>query len=244
MTIQDLILNPNLSKVPAYVPGKSIEELKRELGIEEVIKLGSNENTLGPSPKAIQAIKQAAAEINQYPSVEVYDLRCQLAKSLGSEFSADHVIVGNGSADIILALGMRIGYGIARKELIGYLLHTQSPFHSGKIGLIAAQASLEDHGHVEKTQKNNAEGKAYLYRSFKEMDIDYLPSQANYIMLINLPYSVQSINQALLSRGIIIRPTAPFGIPEALRVTIGTLEENKQLVEGFKEVLAELGQLQ
>jgi histidinol-phosphate aminotransferase len=137
--------------------------------------------------------------------------------------------------------GMRMGYGIASKEIIEYLLHTQPPFHSGRLALIAALASLEDRGHVERSQKVNAEGKEYLYRRFGEMGVEYLPSQANFFMLVNLIHPVQTINQALLRRGVIIRPTAPFGIPEAFRVTIGTREQNQHVIEAFKAALEELG---
>jgi len=74
------------------------------LGLKEVIKLGSNENPLGPSPKAVEAIRLAAAAMHRYPSVHVDDLRCRLAESVGSGLGAENVIVGNGSADIILSL--------------------------------------------------------------------------------------------------------------------------------------------
>ena len=371
MALKELVLNPNLATVPAYTPGKSIEELQRDLGVAEIIKLGSNENPLGPAPKALAAIQQTALEMSQYPGVEVYDLRLKLAESLGQGFTAANIIVGNGSAEIILALaqaflygggevvishpafqmyelatnmfggtcifvdsvdhrynlpamidritpqtrlifitnpnnptgmivtrseiddfmqwippsvmvvfdeayceyvdapdypdtlqyvkagrnvvitrtfskvyglaGLRIGYAIAPTEIIDYLLHTQPPFHTGRLALVAALASLADRQHVEKSQQVNAAGKVYLYHSFADMGLDYLPTQANYVMLVNLPHPVNLINQGLLARGIIIRPTASFGIPEALRITVGTPKQNQRLVVALQEVLAELG---
>jgi histidinol-phosphate aminotransferase len=102
MAIKDLVLNPSLSKVPAYTPGRSIEDCMREFGVGEFIKLGSNENPLGPSPKAMAAVKQAVAQMSQYPGVEVYDLRCRLAETLGAGLDVDNIIVGNGSADVIM----------------------------------------------------------------------------------------------------------------------------------------------
>jgi histidinol-phosphate aminotransferase len=370
MAIKDLVLNPSLSNVPAYTPGRSIEDCMREFGVGEFIKLGSNENPLGPSPKAMAAVKKAAAQMSQYPGVEVYDLRCRLAETLGAGLEVDNVIVGNGSADVIMAMaqaflygggeviishpafqmyelatnmyggtcvfvdsrdyrydldamadritdrtrmiyltnpnnptgqivtqpevdaflervppsvvvvldqayyeyvdagdypdairyvlegrnvvitrtfskvyglaGMRVGYGIASKEIIDYLLHTQPPFHSGRLALTAALASLEDQDHVKRSQTVNAEGKECFYRSFGEMGVEYLPSQANFFMLVNLKHPVQTINAALLRRGVIIRPTAPFGIPEAFRVTVGTREQNQHVIEAFKAALEEL----
>jgi histidinol-phosphate aminotransferase len=137
--------------------------------------------------------------------------------------------------------GVRIGYGIGNNTLIEYLLRTQPPFHSGRLGLVAALASLDDQEHVETSKQVNAEGKEYLCRSFEAMGIECLPSQANFIMLINLKHPVESIDEALLRRGVIIRPTDPFGIPEAFRVTIGTREQNQRVVADFKAVLEELG---
>jgi histidinol-phosphate aminotransferase len=152
-----------------------------------------------------------------------------------------NVIITRTFSKVYGLAGVRIGYGIANKTLIEYLLHTQPPFHCDRLALVAAMASLEDQEHVKKSQQVNAEGKEYLYRSFEALGVECLPSQANFIMLINLKHPVQSIDQALLSRGIIIRPTDPFDISEALRVTIGTPEENQRLVAEFEEVLEELG---
>jgi histidinol-phosphate aminotransferase len=371
MAIGNVVLKPDLLKVRVYTRGKSAEDLKRELGVEEVIKLGSNENPLGPSPRAIEAIVQATVDIHRYPSVETQDLRCKLSTSLGPDIDAENIVVGNGSADVICSAahsflsgrgesiiakpafqmyelatnmyggqcifveadgfrlnlqamvdqitdqtrlvfvtnpnnptglivnqgevdefmekvpssvvvifdeayreyvdaadypdtiryvlegrnviitrtfskvyglaGVRMGYGIANKTLIEYLLHTQPPFHCDRLALVAAMASLEDQEHVKKSQQVNAQGKEYLYRSFEALGVECLPSQANFIMLVNLKHPVQSIDQALLSRGVIIRPTDPFDIPEAFRVTIGTPEENQRLVSAFGEVLEELG---
>ena len=104
-TTYDIPINPNLLHVPRYIRGKSIEEVKRELGLEEIIKLGSNECLLGPSPKAIEAMQRAATEAHYYPSIEAHDLREQLAAHLGHGFVAENIIVGNGSADVIRSIG-------------------------------------------------------------------------------------------------------------------------------------------
>ncbi|MCE5198877.1 MAG: histidinol-phosphate transaminase [Armatimonadota bacterium] len=87
-----------------YVPGKPIEEVKRELGIDDVIKLASNENPFGPSPKAVEAIKNYAEQISLYPDGSCFDLRKELANHLGVE--PDMLIFGAGGDEVIFYLGM------------------------------------------------------------------------------------------------------------------------------------------
>jgi histidinol-phosphate aminotransferase len=87
-----------------YSPGKPIEEVKRELGLDHVIKLASNENPLGPSPLALEALSQAAQRLNLYPDAASYDLRQALSAHLG--VPADWIVCGNGSDEIIHLLGL------------------------------------------------------------------------------------------------------------------------------------------
>ncbi len=89
----------NILNITPYIAGKPIEETKRELGLKEVIKLASNENALGPSPKAVEAIKKNLLKINRYPDSSGFHLKKELAKSLA--VSASNIILGNGSDEII-----------------------------------------------------------------------------------------------------------------------------------------------
>lgn len=86
------------SLVP-YVPGKPIEETQRELGIRRVIKLASNENPLGPSPKALQVLRSAAKSLHRYPDGAAFSLKRELAARLGVDASS--LIIGNGSNEVI-----------------------------------------------------------------------------------------------------------------------------------------------
>ncbi|MBE0478273.1 histidinol-phosphate transaminase [Candidatus Aerophobetes bacterium] len=89
----------DILNVKPYIPGKPVEEVERELGLSKVIKLASNENPLGPSPKAIQAIQDNAKKVNLYPDGGCFYLKKDLALHLGIE--ADNIIVGNGSDEIV-----------------------------------------------------------------------------------------------------------------------------------------------
>ena len=82
-----------------YIAGKPIEETKRELGLKEVIKLASNENPLGPSPKALKAMRKAVENVNRYPDSNSFYLKRKLALAAG--FTSDHFVLGNGSDELI-----------------------------------------------------------------------------------------------------------------------------------------------
>ena len=100
-----------------YSPGKPIDEVKRELGLSEVVKLASNENPLGPSPKAIAAVKAAAEEMHLYPDGAAYDLK----QAISAKFGVPHnrVVVGNGSDEIIHMLGLVMLSGPEDEVIVG-----------------------------------------------------------------------------------------------------------------------------
>jgi histidinol-phosphate aminotransferase len=93
------LVPPNIERLVPYVPGKPIEEVERELGIAGATKLASNENPLGPSPKALAAVENAISELHRYPDGTATVLRDRLAERDG--VSAAEVVVGNGSAELI-----------------------------------------------------------------------------------------------------------------------------------------------
>ena len=99
------LANPQFRDLPVYEPGKPIEETARELGAQadEIVKLASNENPLGPSPKALAAMRAALDSGHRYPDGGAFYLRDALAKKLG--LSRDHLILGAGSNEIIEFLG-------------------------------------------------------------------------------------------------------------------------------------------
>lgn len=97
-------LRPNVLKMTPYTPGKPIDEVKRELGLTGVVKLASNENPLGPSPKAVEAVRAAAAQMHLYPDASGYALKVAIAEKLGVE--QNQIVIGNGSDELIHILGL------------------------------------------------------------------------------------------------------------------------------------------
>ena len=104
---QPVWICPHISKLRPYVPGKPIEEVQRELGLPdelEIFKLASNENVLGPSPLAIEAMQKAAGGVWLYPDDTCFALKNALAEFWN--LSPEHFILGNGSDEIIHFLGL------------------------------------------------------------------------------------------------------------------------------------------
>ena len=100
-----LPLNPNLTQLPVYQPGRPIEEVARELGLPpaDIIKLASNENPLGPSPAALAAMERALQHLHLYPDGNAFYLKRRLGEKLGLE--PNHLILGNGSNELIEFVG-------------------------------------------------------------------------------------------------------------------------------------------
>ena len=96
----DRLFRKEIEDIPVYIPGKPIEEVQRMLGLKRVIKLASNENPIGPSPKAAQAIKKALCEMNRYPDAASWYLKAKIATTLKTNI--DRIICGNGSDEVII----------------------------------------------------------------------------------------------------------------------------------------------
>ncbi|KIX15126.1 histidinol-phosphate transaminase [Dethiosulfatarculus sandiegensis] len=99
MTIKTPALPPEIQNLEPYKPGKPIEELERELGIRGAVKLASNENPLGPSPKAVLAMQEVLKDVHRYPDGAGFELRDALARRFGVKF--EETCLGNGSDEII-----------------------------------------------------------------------------------------------------------------------------------------------
>lgn len=100
------MIRPNVLEMHPYSPGKPIEEAQRELGLARVVKLASNENPLGPSPKAVRAVAAAAEQMHLYPDASCHTLRHALAERHGLPF--EQIVLGNGSDELIHLLGLAL----------------------------------------------------------------------------------------------------------------------------------------
>lgn len=359
-----MMIREELLAIKPYVPGKPIEEVKREVGIDDVIKLASNENPLGPSKKAIETMQEVATEVNIYPDGNCHALRRALSDKL--EVQGEELIFGNGSdgilsliakafidtedevimaspsfsqyefatnvmggeiitvpledythdltamldvinektkvvfvcnpnnptgtivtesevdsflaevpEDVIVVFdeayneyvttdeypdtinyladydniiilrtfskayglaGLRIGYGIANSELIGYMDRVRHPFNVNLMAQKTALAALKDKTHLNKSRKVNSKGKEYLYREFDRLGLDYIPTETNFI-LVDVGRDAEDVFDKMMQQGVIIRNAQAFGYETKIRVTIGTKEQNERLINTLEKVL-------
>ena len=357
------LANPQLRDLAVYEPGKPIEETARELGVDPsgIIKLASNENPLGPSPRALEAMRAALEHAHLYPDGSGFYLRKAIAAKV--HLSPENVILGNGSNEVIEFLGhaflnpgddvvtcqyafivykllatafglrtietptpdyhqnldatleaitaktrivfipnpnnptgtlishqaiddfmskvpeniivvfdeayfeflddppdtlgfirdgrnvvvlrtfskihglagIRIGYAIAPFELIDVLHRTRQPFNANSIAQAGAIAALDDEAHLRETKRVIDEGRAYLQAQFANMQIQFVPAVANFLM-VNVADGC-AVFQRLLQRKIIVRPLKGYGLPEWIRVSVGTMDENKNLIAALREVI-------
>ncbi len=129
------LFRPGILATKPYSPGKPISEVKRELGLSEVIKLASNENPEGPLPAVVEAIKEAVGQINRYPDASCHDLVSKLSGFLGVD--PQSLIVGNGSnevIDILIRALVSPGENVvfSAHSFIVYQLTTKVHFDCGK----------------------------------------------------------------------------------------------------------------
>ncbi|HXV47548.1 MAG TPA: histidinol-phosphate transaminase [Candidatus Binatia bacterium] len=346
-----------------YEPGKPIEEVEREYGIAHSVKLASNENPLGPSPKALAAIRAKLDQLHLYPDGDCFYLKNRLAKKLA--VAPENLIFGNGSNEIIelaartflrpgdeavmaeqafvvyqlivqavggkskqvplrnfthdlnaiaeavspqtrmvflanpnnptgtifrrdewdrfldkvsagvllivdeayfeyvqdagypdslkyhaegraiLTLrtfsklyglaGLRIGYGVAPKELISMMQRVRQPFNVNAAAQWAALAALDDVDHVRRSLEVNRQGLDYLQSEFAKLSLAHVPSHGNFI-LVRVGKG-QEIFQQLLTQGVIVRPMGAYKFPEYVRVTVGTMEENRKFIDALERVI-------
>lgn len=132
--------------------------------------------------------------------------------------------------------GLRVGYGICCSELAKYFNAVGGPFDVNLAAQYAAVAALYDTEFVKRTRDINREGREYLYSEFENMGLSYIKSGANFIA-VNVNCDDKYIFNELLKRGVIVKPGSSLGMPGFLRVSIGTMRENKIFIDTLKSLL-------
>ncbi len=149
-----------------------------------------------------------------------------------------NLIIGRTFSKIYGLAGYRVGYAFINKALISYYLNSITPFVVSRPGQAAALAALDDKDFVSKTLKMNSEGKKFYYENLKAAGIKYLPTNANFITINTFPIKAKLIGTKLLEKGIITRECTSFGNGGEyfVRITIGTKEQNKRVLEALKSL--------
>ncbi len=360
------LVPPYVASLTPYVPGKPIEEVEREYGVSDVAKLASNENALGPSPKALEAARQACAKVNLYPDGAAFYLKAALAQKLG--VTPGELAVGNGSNELIellvrtfvldgeevltsaqsfiayklaaqahgrtlveapmrerfhydlealrkllsrktkvvflanpdnptgtwfsekdllpfldavpketlvvldeayvefvdapgfqdsLALrrrypnvvvlrtfskiyglaGLRLGYAVARADVVEYLDRVRAPFNVNLVAQAAGVAALSDLEHVERSRALVRSERPFLAGGLRTLGATVVPSQGNFVLADFPGRPGKELFEGLLREGVVVRPMGGYGFPTAQRVTVGTRAENEKCLAALRRVL-------
>jgi len=131
--------------------------------------------------------------------------------------------------------GLRIGYGIGNADFISALEKVRQPFNVNLLAQVAALAALDDVEHVRKTRANNFAGLDFFEREFHELKLEFVPSHANFVLV--RVGDGQMVFEAMQKQGVIVRPMGGYQLPEWIRISIGTPQENERCLGALKMAL-------
>ncbi len=355
----------NIKAISPYIPGKPVKEVERELGIKNSIKLASNENAWGFSPKVKVAMEEAIKDANIYPDGNTFYLRKQIAEF--NNVKIENVVAGNGSSEVLQIVmrtvigagsnivsseyafamykimaqssnaeyraakskgygfsadaiinvcdkntavividnpnnptgtylplkemlkildfaknnsimlisdeayveyvrakdykslicyikdydnlvvartfskaygmcGLRLGYAVGNKEIIDLANRIRDPFSANIVSQHAGIAAIEDQKFVQDVVNNTHEAIDYIYASLKEIGLNYIPTECNFI-LIEVPGTSVGFFNKLLRLGIIVRPMHGYGLNKHIRLSVGTMDQNKKAIEAIRSLV-------
>lgn len=147
-----------------------------------------------------------------------------------------NVVVLRTFAKIYGLAGLRLGYGIMNAELTKYLHRTRMPFHLTSMAQAGGVAALDDVEHVRRTRELTVAGIHYLETELRPLGLEVPHSHANFVF-VDFGRPAAPIYEALLRKGLIVRPVPGYGFPNALRISVGLPAHNAKLVAALKEIL-------
>ncbi len=132
--------------------------------------------------------------------------------------------------------GLRVGYCVSHPTIADLLNRVRQPFNNNSLALVAAEAALNDEEYLQKSVQVNNQGMKQLTDAFKALNLKWIPSSANFVS-VDLNRPALPIYQALLQKGVIVRPVANYEMPNHLRVSIGTDYENQKFIDALTAAL-------
>jgi histidinol-phosphate aminotransferase len=132
--------------------------------------------------------------------------------------------------------GLRIGYGISSPDIADLLNRVRQPFNCNSLALAAAEAALGDTEYLQQTIAINNAGMLQLTQAFSDLGLQWIPSSGNFVS-VDVQQTGMTIYTALLHKGVIVRPVANYEMPNHIRVSIGTSQENQVFIHALTQVL-------
>ena len=149
----------------------------------------------------------------------------------------ENLIVTCTFSKVYALAGLRIGYGISHPDIADLLNRVRQPFNTNMVAQAAALAALDDEAHIQASIKLNNEGKLFIQHELEKLGLACLPSMGNFLT-VNMKKDAGPVYDALLKKGVIVRPVANYQMPNYLRITVGTPEQNSRLIEALSSVMA------
>ena len=146
-----------------------------------------------------------------------------------------NLVVTRTFSKIFGLAGLRVGYALASAEIADLMNRVRQPFNVNNLAIAAAIAALDDHLFVAESYELNRRGMEQLVAGLKRLGLEHIPSHGNFITF--RAGDGAAVNQKLLKQGVIVRPIGGYGLPEWLRVTIGTEPENARFLEALEKAL-------
>ncbi|MGK7295453.1 MAG: histidinol-phosphate transaminase [Candidatus Wenzhouxiangella sp. M2_3B_020] len=132
--------------------------------------------------------------------------------------------------------GLRVGYALSNPGIADLLNRVRPAFNVNSLALVAAREALADRAFIERSREMNSAGLKQLHAGLADLGVDTIPSAANFV-LARFDRTGAELDEALLRRGIIVRPVANYGLENYLRITVGTESQNRRLLEALAEIL-------
>ena len=165
----------------------------------------------------------------------VQEAECPNALAWLEEFP--NLIVTRTFSKIYGLAGLRVGYAVSNPVIADLLNRVRQPFNVNSLALTAAQAALADDAFLQHSVDTNAAGLVQWRAACEENGWEYIPTVGNFIT-VNMQRPAAPLYDALLREGVIVRPIGGYGLPQHLRITIGTTAQNTRCIEALKKVLA------
>lgn len=147
-----------------------------------------------------------------------------------------NLLVTQTFSKVYALAGLRIGYSMSNPEIADILNRVRQPFNTNQLAQTAAIASLDDIEHVAKSVAINNAGKLFLQKTFTEMGLEFIPTMGNFIS-VNVKQNGLALYEKMLRKGVIVRPVENYDMPEYLRITIGTQQQNERFVAALKQCI-------
>jgi len=146
-----------------------------------------------------------------------------------------NLVVTRTFSKIFGLAGLRVGYALASAEIADLMNRVRQPFNVNNLAIAAAIAALEDHLFVAESYELNRRGMEQIVAGLKRFGLEHIPSHGNFVTF--KAGDGAAVNQKLLKQGVIVRPIGGYGLPEWLRVTIGTELDNTRFLEALEKAL-------